>query len=106
MSATGDPDHDGITNQQEFAFGLDPATASSLSPLTTNLSAAGQFSYTRLANSGLAYTVEYSTDLSSWNPATATESPGPPDDKGVQTVTVTVVNPAQNGKLFVRVKAR
>jgi len=106
LSATGDPDHDGITNQQEFAFGLDPATASSLSPLTTNLSAAGQFSYTRLANSGLAYTVEYSTDLSSWNPATATESPGPPDDKGVQTVTVTVVNPAQNGKLFVRVKAR
>jgi len=64
-----------------------------------------QFSYTKRTNSGLTYTVEYSTDLSTWNPATASESPGAPDSNGVRTVTVTVSNPALNGKLFVRVKA-
>ena len=64
-----------------------------------------QFSYTRRADSGLSYTVEYSTDLTTWNPATASESPGAADSNGIQTVTVTVSNPALNGKLFVRVKA-
>jgi len=64
-----------------------------------------QFSYTKRANSGLTYTVEYSNDLSIGNPATVSESAGAADFNGVRTVTVTISNPALNGKLFVRVKA-
>ena len=100
---TGDPDGDGMTNQQEFAFGLDPTTGASVNPCTPLLG--NQFSYTKRATSGLTYTVEYSTDLTNWHPATASESPGAADSNGVQTVTVTVSNPALDGKLFVRVKA-
>ncbi|MEI6607151.1 MAG: hypothetical protein WCP35_17705, partial [Verrucomicrobiota bacterium] len=98
-----DADHDGWSNFMEFAFGLDPTKGSSVNPCTPLHGT--QFSYTRRANSGLTYTVEYSTDLTTWNPATASESAGTADSNGVQTVTVTVSNPALNGKLFVRVKA-
>ena len=104
LSPAGDPDGDGLTNQQEFAFGLDPTTGASVNPCTPLRGT--QFSYTRRATSGLSYTVEYSTDLTNWNPATVSESAGAADSNGVQTVTVTVSNPALNGKLFVRVQAR
>ena len=79
---TGDPDGDGLTNQQEFAFGLDPTTGASVNPCTPLRGT--QFSYTRRATSGLSYTVEYSTDLTNWNPATVSESPGAADSNGVQ----------------------
>ena len=98
-----DADHDGLSNFMEFAFGLDPTKGASVNPCTPLHGT--QFSYTRRANSGLSYTVEYSTDLSTWNPASVSESAGAADSNGVQTVTVTVSNPALNGKLFVRVKA-
>ena len=32
-----DPDRDGLTNQQEFAFGLDPTTGASVNPITAAL---------------------------------------------------------------------
>jgi hypothetical protein len=98
-----DPDHDGMSNFHEYAFGLDPTMGASVNPCTPLHGT--QFSYTRRAASGLSYTVEYSTDLTHWNPATASQSPGTADSNGVQIVTVTVSNPALNGKLFVRVKA-
>ena len=99
-----DPDHDGLSNFHEFAFGLDPAVGSSANPCTPLRGT--QFSYTKRADSGLTYTVEYSTNLTNWNPATVSESAGAADSNGIQTVTVTVSNPALNGKLFVRVQAR
>ncbi len=99
-----DADHDGMSNFHEFAFGLDPTKGTSANPCTPLHGT--QFSYTKRANSGLTYTVEYSTNLSTWNPATASESAGAADSNGIQTVTVTVSNPALNGKLFVRVQAR
>ncbi|MCX6872807.1 MAG: hypothetical protein NTW21_03220 [Verrucomicrobia bacterium] len=105
---THDPDGDGLSNQQEYAFGLDPTMGSSANPIVAPLDqASGQFSYTRRATSGLAYTVEYSTDLAAWNPATLAgpESVGTPDSYGVETVTVTVTNEPVNGELFVRVRA-
>ena len=104
-SATGDPDHDGMGNFDEFAFGLDPASGASANPIHSNLSGT-QFSYTKRATSGLTYTVEYSTNLSAWNPATYTEAIGSADSNGVQIVTVTVTNPPAGGKLFVRVQAQ
>ena len=56
-----DPDHDGLSNFHEFAFGLDPAVGSSANPCTPLRGT--QFSYTKRADSGLSYTVEYSTNL-------------------------------------------
>ncbi|MEI6607001.1 MAG: Ig-like domain repeat protein [Verrucomicrobiota bacterium] len=101
---THDPDGDGMTNFQEFAFGLDPTSGASLNPVTPLIG--NQFTYTRNADSGLVYTVESSTDLTVWNPAVTTELIGTPNAKGVRLVTVTVTNAPANGKLFVRVQAQ
>ena len=108
-SATGDPDGDGMTNQQEYAFGLDPRHGSSANPIAVPLDpATGTFSYTRRATpatTGLAYTVLTSTDLLTWTPdAGSAESITTSGD--VQTVTFTVSHTAVNGKLFVRVAAQ
>ena len=104
---THDPDGDGMTNQQEFAFGLDPTTGASANPVTQQLDpATGIFKYTRHADSGLTYTVEFSNDLAGWDTAATTDDGGGVvDANGVQTVTVTVSSTPLNGKLFVRVRA-
>ena len=95
-----------MSNQQEYAFGLDPTKGSSVNPIVAPFDkASGQFSYTRRATSGLDYSVEYSTDLAVWETAATTELPGDPDANGVQIVTVTVSNEPVDGKLFVRVRA-
>ena len=104
---TADPDGDGQNNQEEFAFGLDPTTGSSVNPITQQLdNATGVFKYTRTKNSGLTYKVYYSTNLSAWTlDASAIQSPATAL-AGVETVTVTLVAAApSNGKLFVRVEA-
>ena len=102
---TEDPDGDGQTNQQEFAFGLDPTTGASVNPITQQL-AGGVFKYTRTKDSGLIYKVYYSTNLSSWTwDEFATQSPATAV-AGVETVTVTLAAAAPlDGKLFVRVEA-
>ena len=104
-AATSDPNGDGKSNQEEFAFGLDPTTGSSVNPITQQL-AGGVFKYTRTANSGLTYKVYYSTTLSAWTlDASATQTPAAAVG-GVETVTVTLAAAAPlAGKLFVRVKA-
>jgi len=102
-----DYDGDGMTNQQEFAFGLNPTTGSSVNPIVVPLDkAAGTFSYTRTANSGLTYTVETSINLRSWSPAAATQTPGTPNSDGVETVAVTLTTPPSGDKFFVRVIAQ
>jgi hypothetical protein len=104
---TGDPDGDGQSNQAEYAFGLDPTKGSSVNPISVPFdSATATFTYTRNANSGLDYTVEYSTNLSVWDTAAYTEEIGTPDAKGMQSVTVTITTPPVNGRLFVRVQAK
>ncbi len=109
MTPTGDPDGDGMSNQQEFAFGLDPTKGSSVNPITAPLDmATGKFSYTRYAASGLSYHVFTSTDLLVWAEEAypVNETASDPDPSGVVTVEVTVAALPANGKLFVRVAAQ
>ena len=66
-SEGGDLDNDGLTNFQEFAFGLIPNSGSSVNPITVQLSkTTGQFTYQRLNGSGLTYTIWTSPDLVTW----------------------------------------
>jgi len=103
-----DNDGDGLSNFQEYAFGLDPTKGSSCNPLTPLDKTSGMFSYTRRNPSltGLTYHVFTSTDLQTW-----TEEAYPPNETlsatngDVQTMTVTVAATPFNGKLFVRVEA-
>ena len=106
LSVTGDPDQDGMNNQTEYAFGLNPTNASSANPITASLDGSGQFTYQRNATSGLTYTVWTSTDLQTWTEETdATQTPGTVAN-GVEQVTVLLAASPEGGKLFVRVQAQ
>ena len=106
-----DNDGDGLTNQQEYAFGLNPTLGSSVNPITVPLNkTTGMFTYTRRATpltTGLTYTVQTSTDLAAWpTDVTATQTvTGTVGD--VQTVEVTLSGaiPLTAPSIFVRVKA-
>jgi len=106
---TDDDDGDGVSNEDEYAFGLDPTSAASVTPVTVGLDkTAGTFSYTRRnpGLSGLTYTIETSTDLVTFTPdGTAAQNVvGTSGD--VQTVEVTVTGaPLTDPKFFVRVVA-
>ncbi|MEO5714449.1 MAG: autotransporter-associated beta strand repeat-containing protein [Luteolibacter sp.] len=108
-TSTADADHDGLTNQQEYAFGLVPNSGSSVNPITAQLDkTTGMFTYTRRKPTltGLVYAYEYSTTLGGWTaftPTTTSTNSGDP----VEAITVTV--PAAlttNSKIFVRVTAQ
>jgi fibronectin-binding autotransporter adhesin len=105
---TGDPDGDGMANQEEYAFGLNPTLGSSVNPIVQPLDpATGIFQYTRRATPAaakLTYTVLTSTDLAAWATGGATET-GFTTAGMVETVTVHVTTPPVDGKLFVRVEA-
>ncbi len=105
-ASTADQDKDGLVNQQEYAFGLNPTSGSSVSPITGGLATNGSFIYTRRATSGLSYKVFTSTTLGAWTlDSGATQTPGAPDGNGVQSVAVTLTAAPVGGKLFVRVAA-
>jgi autotransporter-associated beta strand protein len=102
----GDLDNDGLTNFEEFAFGLVPDNGSSVNPITAQLDKpAGQFTYQRLAASGLSYSIWTSPDLAVWTEdTTATEMVTPAGPNESVKVTLTGA-PLTADKLFVRVKA-
>jgi autotransporter-associated beta strand protein len=108
-----DPDGDGRTNLQEYAFGLIPDSGLSVNPIVAQLNKTnGKFSYTRrtvgLPSPALVYTVETSTNLTSWaTDATATQVVTSTVGD-VQTVEVTLsgVKPLSAPALFVRVVAK
>ena len=68
-SADDDDDGDGLTNSEEYAFGLLPDSPSSCNPMLTPLdTSTGKFLYARreAALTGYEYTIWTSTDLSLW----------------------------------------
>jgi hypothetical protein len=104
-----DQDGDGLTNFEDYAFGLDPVSGTSVNPITVQLDkTAGTFTYSRRSSSGLAYTVWTSPDLATWTEdTTATQTPGAVGPNNVQPVAVTLSapKPLTAPKLFIRVKA-
>ena len=109
-SEGGDLDGDGLTNFQEYAFGLIPNSGASVNPITAQLDkSTGQFKYTRRATpvtTGVGYTYESSTTLSgTWSgftPVSAVSNNATP----VEEITVTVPpGLLTEPKLFIRVRA-
>jgi autotransporter-associated beta strand protein len=105
----GDDDTDGLSNFQEYAFGLDPTNGHGISPVTVPDKPAGTFTYTRRKPSltGLEYTSQSSSTLEGWtdfpNPVFETSDNADP----VETITVTI--PATllaEPKIFLRVRAK
>jgi hypothetical protein len=106
-----DDDNDGLSNQQEYAFGLLPDSGASVNPIAVPLDkATGTFSYTRRAAAltPLNYSVWFSTDLSVWTEDTGATEGTPVLNGEVETVPVTLSalpgNPLPD-KLFVQVRA-
>jgi fibronectin-binding autotransporter adhesin len=105
----GDNDNDGLTNQQEFAFGLSPISGSSVNPILVQLNkTTGQFSYQRRAASGLTYKILTSTTLAtgSWTEdATAGQVATAIPSTDNESVVVTLTTPPTAAKFFIRVSA-
>jgi autotransporter-associated beta strand protein len=107
-SEGGDLDNDGLTNFEEFAFGLIPNSGASVNPITVQLSkTSGEFSYQRLATSGLTYTIWTSDNLATWTEdAGAVQTPTTVGANESVLVTLSAApKPLIAAKLFVRVKA-
>ncbi len=104
-----DDDSDGLTNREEYAFGLDPTGGESLNPITVPLDkTTGAFSYTRRLKSltNLDYSVWYSTDLTTWAEDTGATEGTPAVNGEVETVPVILSGSLlTNPKLFIRVRA-
>ena len=113
-SPDGDDDKDGLTNREEYAFGLDPTNGSSNNPIVSSLDKkSGQFTYIRrdpaTKKTGLDYSIWTSSNLIDWNlesDATAIQTASLPNDKGIQSVVVTLTPPPSAPKLFIQIRAR
>jgi hypothetical protein len=103
-----DYDADGLSNEAERAWGLDPTSAASHQMFTAPLDpGTDSFSYTRRdpAYHDLIYTIWTSTDLQSWTQDTAALQSAGATVNGTQEVTITVSTPPMDGRLFVQVRA-
>jgi autotransporter-associated beta strand protein len=109
-SEGGDLDSDGLTNQQEYAFGLIPNSGASVNPILAPLNkSAGTFTYQRRNPSltGLtSYKILTSTDLVTWTQdATAGQIATAIPSTDNESVVVTLTTPPTAAKFFVRVSA-
>jgi fibronectin-binding autotransporter adhesin len=106
-----DDDGDGLSNFQEYAFGLDPLNGSSVSPITVPINpATGTFSYTRRnpALTELNYAIQTSTTLAvgDWTTDLGAIQSVVSTVGDVQTVQVTLTGALlTEPKIFVRVEA-
>ncbi|TAE89081.1 MAG: hypothetical protein EAZ65_01740 [Verrucomicrobia bacterium] len=109
LSQSGDPDGDGLSNSEEFAFGLAPNNGSSSNPVVVPVDASsGTFSYTRrrLDLTDLIYSVWYSTDLATWTEDTGATEGNPLTNGETETVPITLTpSLLSNSKLFIQVRA-
>jgi autotransporter-associated beta strand protein len=104
-----DDDNDGVTNFEEFAFGLLPDSGSSVNPIAVPLDkTAGTFSYTRRTTSGLTYSVWFSENLAGWTEDSGAVEGTPVPSGDNETVEVTLSNLPGNplpSRLFIQVRA-
>jgi autotransporter-associated beta strand protein len=104
-----DDDNDGLSNHEEYAFGLDPTAGSPINPIIVPLNkAAGTFSYTRRLQTltGLAYSIWTSANLVTWTEDTGATEGTPTANGDVETVPVTLSSPPTASALFIRVQAQ
>jgi len=105
-----DDDGDSLTNFEEYAFGLNPTSGSSMNPITQLPDkTSGTFKYSRRATpatTGVTYTYESSTTLSgAWDTITPV-SVESNNASPVEEITVTIPGaPFTDPKFFIRVKA-
>ena len=110
-SEAGDADNDGLTNEEEYAFGLIPNSGASVNPIAVPLDqATGTFSYSRRDSSltDLVYTVWFSEDLTTWTQDTGAIEGTPVLNGAVETVPVTLSTLPGDplpAKLFIQVRA-
>jgi hypothetical protein len=106
-----DDDNDGLSNEQEYAFGLLPDSGASVNPIVAPLDqATGTFSYTRRDSTltPLNYSVWFSTDLAAWTEDIGATEGVPVLNGEVETVPVTLsALPGDSlpAKLFIQVRA-
>lgn len=104
-----DWDSDGLSNEEERIWGLDPARASSRQVLVAQLNpGTNSFIYVRRnpALHELNYTIWTSTDLQTWTQDMAASQSVAESVNGAQNVTVTVSHTPVGGRLFVQVRAK
>ena len=106
-----DDDNDGLSNEQEYAFGLLPDSGASVNPIVAPLDqATGTFSYTRRDSTltPLSYSVWFSTDLAVWTKDSGATEGVPVLNGEVETVPVTLSalpGDPLPAKLFIQVRA-
>lgn len=104
-----DYDADGLTNEAERIWGLDPTSAASRQVIIAALDpGTDSFSYTRRdpAYHNLTYTVWTSTDLHTWIEDTGAQQTAGSTINDMQEVSVTVSASPVDGRLFVQVRTQ
>lgn len=107
--AAADDDNDGLSNHEEYAFGLTPHSGTSINPINAQPApSTGTISYTRREASltKLNHSIWYSTDLAIWTEDTGAVEGTPALQGEVETVPVTLTGSLlTNPKLFIQVRA-
>lgn len=104
-----DYDSDGLSNDEERIWGLDPASRKSNSPYVKLFEQPETFQYTRRnpSLSGLVYSIWVSTDLQNWTEdLNATQRSLSDENEEVETVEVTLSDYENEQSMYFRVKAK
>ena len=107
---TADADSDGMTNQAEHLFGLNPTLGSSSNPVNASeiLKTTGKFTYTRRTSTltNATHAIWTSTNLTNWVQDTGATQAVTSTANNVETISVTLSASLLNGdSRFVRVQA-